>query len=125
MRQTTAILVVGLCALAGCQGGGAQEPYDGVIAAARPLSASVPAPQDPEAAPMASAVDVPWTIALLSDAEPPAARARANAIAPDAKPPVAERIIEEAHFHVAVDPRPTNDKPATPKACGGVVKTRS
>jgi hypothetical protein len=127
MRRTTAILTLCLCAVAGCRGGGAQEPYDGLIAGAqaRASAVAVVVPHVPEAEPIASAVDVPWTIALLSDGERPAARKRDKAVTPEAKPAVAVRIAEEGHLHVAVEPTPTDDKPATPKTCGGVVKTRS
>jgi glucose/arabinose dehydrogenase len=127
MRRTTAILTLCLCAVAGCRGGGAQEPYDGLIARAQPraAAAAVSTPQAPEAEPIASAVDVPWTIALLSDGARPAARKRGKGLALDVNPAVAATIAEEAHLNVAVEPTPTDDKPATPKACSGVVKTRS
>ncbi|MDQ3997272.1 MAG: hypothetical protein M3303_09665 [Gemmatimonadota bacterium] len=127
MRRTTAILTACLCAVAGCRGGGAQEPYDGLIAEAQPraAAAAVSASQVPEAEPIASAVDVPWTIALLSDGERPAARQRGKGVALNAKPALAATMAEEVHLHVALEPAPTDDKAARPKACGGVVKTRS
>ena len=126
MRRTTAILTVCLCALAGCQGGGAQEPYDGVLAAARrPMRAAVVVPQAPEAAPIASEVDVPWSIALLSDAKRPRPTKHGKAILANTGPGAAETIAEDTNLHVAIDPRSAEDKAATPKTCSGVVKSRS
>jgi hypothetical protein len=130
MRRTTAILTVCLCAVAGCEGGAAQEPYDGVIAATRrPVSASIAGPQAPEAASIEAEVDVPWSIALLSDAKRPRAKNGGKVIvvgaASDVPPETPETIADEAGFHVAVGPRPSEEKPTTPKTCSGVVKTRS
>jgi glucose/arabinose dehydrogenase len=127
MRRMTAILTLSLCAVAGCQGGGAQEPYDGLMTVAprRATAAAAPAPQAPDTEPIASAVDVPWTIALLSDPGRPAAAKRGEAASVDGASDVAATIAEEADLHVAVDPGPVDEKPASPKACSGVVKTRS
>jgi hypothetical protein len=126
MRRTTAMLAVCTCALTGCQGGGAQEPYDGVIAASRsPVTAAVPAPQASEAEAIDSEVDVPWTIALLSDGKAPTMKKAGRVIVVDAEPDGPDPIAREADLHVAVDPEPTTEKPATPKTCSGVVKSRS
>lgn len=126
MRRTTAILTVCLCAVAGCRGGAAQEPYDGVIAAARrPVTAAVPAPQASEVEPIASEVDVPWAIALLSDAGSAAVKKAGKVIVVDTEPDVPESVVPAVDLHVAADPGSAEEKPATPKACSGVVKTRS
>jgi glucose/arabinose dehydrogenase len=127
MRRTTAILTVSLCAVAGCRGGGAQEPYDGMLAAAQRPAVSVPAPAaqtaEPEVVP--SEVDVPWAIALLSDAKAPGVRKAGNATVVDVQPEVSETVIDEADLRVAIDPTSAEERPATPKTCRGVVKSRS
>ena len=126
MRRTTAILTLCLCVVAGCRGGAAQEPYDGVLAEApRSMTAAAPAPHPAEAEPIASEIDVPWAIALLSDAEGSATtKPRGTTVANrEAEPP--ETLAEETHVHVAVGPGSAEDKPAAPKTCSGVVKTRS
>lgn len=133
MRRTTAILrtstILTLClgAAAGCSGGAAQERYDGVIAAARrPAKAPAnPARQPPEAEPIASEVDVPWTIALLSNAKTSSVKKAGKVVVVDIESDVPEAIVQEADFHVAVNPRPAGDKPATSKTCSGVVNRRS
>ena len=127
MRRTTAILTVSVCALTGCQGSGAQEPYDGVIAAAQRSAkpAPTPTPQAPETKPIASEVDVPWAIALLSDATAPPASKPGQVIQVDTEPDLPETVVQAAHLDIAVDPGPAEGKPTTPKTCSGVVKTRS
>ena len=125
MRRTTAVLAVCFCALTGCRGGVAQEPYDGVIAAARPASAAVPTPQETEAAPIASEVDVPWAIALLSDAARPTVKKPAKVVVVDAEPDVPEMLAQEGDFHLVVGPEPAAERRERPKTCSGVVKTRS
>jgi glucose/arabinose dehydrogenase len=127
MRRATVMLTVCLCAVAGCRGGAAQEPYDGVLAAAqRPIKATATVtPLAPEVEPIASEVDVPWAIALLSDAETPAVRKPAGTIVADVEPEAPETIADEAHVHVAVGPRSAEERPAPPKTCSGVVKSRS
>jgi glucose/arabinose dehydrogenase len=127
MRRTTAILTVSLCAVAGCRGGGAQEPYDGMLAAAQRPAVSAPAPVAPTPEPevVPSEVDVPWTIALLSDANAPRVTKAGNATVLDTEPAVSETMADEADFRVAIDPRSAEERPATPKTCNGVVKSRS
>lgn len=126
MRRTTAILTVCLCAAAGCRGGVAQEPYDGMLAARRPTaSAPIPARQAPDSEPIASEVDVPWVIALLSDAKTSATTQADTAIVVDSEPDPPETIVEETDLNVAIDPTSLEEKPATRKVCSGVVKTRS
>jgi hypothetical protein len=127
MRRTTAILTVCLSAAAGCSGGAAQEPYDGVIAAARrPAKAAAnPAQQPPEPQPTASEIDVPWTIALLSNAKTSSVKKAGKVTVVDIESGVPERIVRAADFHVAVNPRSAGEKPATSKTCSGVVNRRS
>ena len=126
MRRTTSMLAVCFCALTGCQGGGAQEPYDGVIVAdRRPAALSAPAPQVPDTESIASEVDAPWAIALLSDAKAPMLEKASAVTILDTEPGVSDAIAADADLHVAVDPRVPEDKPAMPKTCSGVVKTRS
>jgi hypothetical protein len=130
MRRMTAVVAICLCAVTGCRGGAAQEPYDGISVTTRGPSTAVPIPNGsaltPE--PMASEVDVPWTLALLSDAElrtveehdglmhvEPAARVEA---------PSAED--EPSDLEVALEhDRPNEKHPANAKSCSGVVKGRS
>jgi hypothetical protein len=127
MRRTTAILAMCVCAAAGCRGGAAQEPYDGVIAAATgPARPGVIDPaQAPEARPIASEVDVPWTIALLSNAKTAAVKKTRNVMRVDKEPDVAETIVKEADLYLTVDRESADEKPATPKTCSGVVNRRS
>jgi glucose/arabinose dehydrogenase len=127
MRRRTAILTVCLCAVAGCRGGAAQEPYDGMLAAAqRPVTTrAVPAPQVPQAEPTASEVDVPWAIALLSDAKATALGKPGKVIIVDSEPESPEMLAHDADLHVAGDPASAVERPATPKTCSGVVKSRS
>jgi glucose/arabinose dehydrogenase len=127
MRRTTAILAMCVCAAAGCRRGAAQEPYDGAIAAAtgpaRP--AVIDAAQTPEAWPIASEVDVPWTIALLSNAKTAAVKKTGKVMRVDKERDVAETIVKDADLYLAVDPGSAEEKPATPKTCSGVVNRRS
>jgi hypothetical protein len=128
MRQTTAILTVCLCAVAGCRGGAAQEPYDGMLAAAQspPKAAAIHVAPAAEAEPIASEIDVPWAIALLSDAAASATTKPGGATAANREPEAPEALAaEEIHVHAAVDPASAEEKRAAPKACSGVVKTRS
>jgi hypothetical protein len=127
MRRVTAILTVCLVAVAGCQGSAAQEPYDGVIAAVqRPAKAPVvPELRSPEAEPIASEVDVPWAIALLSDAMPAPVKKPGKVIVVDVDADVPETVVQAVDLDVAVDPPSAAEKPATPKTCSGVVKSRS
>jgi hypothetical protein len=126
MRRSTAILTTCVCAVTACRGGAAQEPYDRVIAAVRgPVTAAVGGPRAPEAEPIASDIDMRWTIALLSDVEAPIVKTLGRVIVVDAKPDAPEPVARESHLHVAVDPEPTAAKPATSKTCSGVVKSRS
>jgi glucose/arabinose dehydrogenase len=132
MRRTNAILVVLLCAVTGCRGTGAQEPYDGMVAAARRPSKAPPAPaaEAPEAQPIASEVDVPWTIALLSDAKAPRAKRSGKLVVVDREDEATIAIAHDADLYVATGPHPPDDKstaekPAAPKSCSGVVKSRS
>jgi hypothetical protein len=113
MWRRTAILAAYVCALTGCQGGGSQGPV------------AVPAPQASEVEPIASEVPVPWAIALLSDAMPPAPKKPGKVIVVDIELDASEAVVQTVDLHVAVDPRSAAEKPATPKTCSGVVKTRS
>lgn len=127
MRRTTAILTVCLAALAGCRGGAAQEPYDGVIAAAQRPAKAVVVPAHPatEAEPIVSEVDVPWAIALLSDAAPAARRKPGKVIVVDTEPDVPESVVQAVDLGVSVGTGRDEAEAAPPKTCSGVVKTRS
>jgi hypothetical protein len=116
------MLAVCLCTITGCRGGAAQEPYDGVVVSG-PATTSVAAPAAPADEPIASEVDIPWTIALLSDA----------ASRPAASPPLivvesdpASVVIPEGSvdLQLAVD-HGGDDKRTVIKVCPGVVKGRS
>jgi glucose/arabinose dehydrogenase len=122
----TAMLTVSLCAAAGCRGGAAQEPYYGVIAAAQqPVErAATPAPQATDPQPMASEVDVPWSIALVSNAKMASARKPAKVVVVEAKPDAAPDA-QELDLQLASDPALTEEKAAAPKTCNGVVIRRS
>jgi hypothetical protein len=130
MRQTTAILrtsailTVCFCAVAGCQGGAAQEPYDGAMVAVRHSAVAAPVAQTPEPE-IASEIDVPWAIALLSDAKAARVRKPGKVVRVETEPDVSVRSAEDADLQFAIDPRYADEKPATPKACSGVVKSRS
>jgi glucose/arabinose dehydrogenase len=129
MWRTAAILTTCVCAVAGCRGGAAQEPYDGMVARARRPADSVAVPprQAPEAAPIASEADVPWTIALLSNAKSVPVKKPGRVIVVETEPDLepSEATAEEADVHFAVDRAPTEERLTTPKTCNGVVKTRS
>jgi hypothetical protein len=135
MRRMTAVVAVCLCAVAGCRGGAAQEAYDGVAAVRRAPASAVPVPEPPPVAPepIASEVDVPWTLALLSDGETRPgethpAEARGDAVRDDAIAAVEESAAEEppADLELAFDHDRPDEKPATSaKSCTGVVKGRS
>jgi glucose/arabinose dehydrogenase len=132
MRRANAILVVLFCAVTGCRGTGAQEPYDGLVAAARRPSKALPAPaaRAPEAQPIASEVDVPWTIALLSDAKAPRPKRSGKLVVVDREAEATVATAHDAGVYVAAGPHPLDDKstaekPAAPKSCSGVVNRRS
>jgi hypothetical protein len=113
--------------MTGCRGGAAQEPYDGVVVTTRGLSAQpIAAPEVNEAEPMASEVDVPWSIALLSDAEPPRVEHAARVMIVDRALVAHEATGDEdpADLQLAVD-HVADEKPSTAKSCAGVVKGRS
>jgi hypothetical protein len=124
MRRTAVILAVCGCALAGCRGSAAQEPYDGLLAT-RANGAVPPAlTQAPEPEAIASEVDVPWTIAVLSDAKQARAKARKPAGVVEPTSYVVETVPPDGDLHVAVDHEP-GERAATPKTCSGVVNRRS
>ena len=139
MRRTNAIVVTVLCATIGCRGSEAQEPYDGVMATGPAASIRV-ATQIAQAADtivMASEVDVPWAIALLSDGKASAVKRpkrvvvaqRAQRARRVTKPATAAASLEvvfgQPHDHADEKPAAAPDaKPAAPKACG-VVNRRS
>jgi hypothetical protein len=130
MRRTTAILTICFCAVTGCRGGEAQESYDGAVAAAQRAvdRAPIPARRAPAVDAIALGRDVPWTIALLSDAKaaPPVKRTH-RVIDVDTEPERDLRDLssEDADVYLAVDPGPVDETPAAPRTCNGVVKTRS
>jgi hypothetical protein len=134
MRRTSAVLVVLFSGMTGCSGTEAQVPNDGVMAVAQRPGAAAPAAaaQPAIAEPVASEPNVPWAIALLSDApERPIKRAGKVTIV-EAKSDaldVPEAIAQEADVQVALQPEPLVEKPAdekpAPKACSGVVNRRS
>jgi len=109
-----------------CRGGVSQEAHEGYAISGAPATASA-ATTTParDAEPMASEVDVPWSIALLSDGEPRAGELPPVIVvdrAPAAEDPAAEEEAED--LEVAVD-HVADEKPAAAKACTGVVKGRS
>jgi hypothetical protein len=125
------MVVVIFAGITGCSGTEAQVPYDGLIAAAQRPARTAPTPvvQSPVAEPIASEANVPWAIALLSDApERPVKRSGKVTIVEATPEPadVPEAIAHDADIHVALDPEPPDEKPAAaPKACSGVVNRRS
>ncbi len=131
MRRMTAVVAVCLCTVTGCRGGAAQEPYGGIGTVARAPSSAVPVPQTlvPAVEPIASEVDVPWTIALLSDAETGPLESRSD----DARDEAVAAVVEEAaaeeppaDFELAFEHDRPDEKPVTSaKTCPGVVKGRS
>lgn len=131
MRRATAVLAACLCAITGCRGGAAQEPYDGVVVSSRtPAAVPLPAMPADETEPIASEVDIPWTIALLSDgARRPEPRRHVSVVNGDPHVEV-EVDIEVPVIDVSVDlqlavDHSTDPKPAAIKVCPGVVKRRS
>jgi hypothetical protein len=132
MRRTTAILTLSLCAVAGCRGGAAQEPYDGLIATNRVPAGVQSAAQasPPESDRIAAGVDVPWTIALLSDAKTSPTRRAGKVIIVQTEPEPEVDLPEivagdEADLHLTVNAGAAEESASAPKACSGVVKTRS
>jgi hypothetical protein len=136
MRRINAIVVTCLCAITGCKGSDAAEPYGSLLLASQVGTrgaTAAPAAQAPEPEPIASAGDVPWAIALLSDDRPPAAKRprRATVVRRDAVvvDPVAgwatadiEVVLGEDHAYA----KPAADeKRRAAKACSGVVNRRS
>ena len=129
MRRATTVLAACLCAITGCRGGAAQEPYDGVVVSggAASVVASLPPVPTDEAEPIASEVDIPWTIALLSDATRPVEAPRQVIVVegePDAEvdaPPAEDVSVD---VQLAVD-HGADHKPPAIKICPGVVKGRS
>ena len=131
MRRTSTIVTVLFCAVTGCRGSEAQEPYAGLVAAPRAAMAATPAVvQVPQSEPSGAEMNVPWAIALLSDTpEAPTKKPGKLAVAAVEFDPTPE-ISPEADVHLAVEPRsvaekPAADKPATTKSCSGVVNRRS
>ena len=88
-------------------------------------AAAIPAAE--EAEPMASEVDVPWSIALLSDADAPLAKDPGRVVVVEGGPEVHEPASAEdvTGLEVVVDHYHGDEKPTTPKSCSGVVKGRS
>jgi hypothetical protein len=127
MRLMTAIMTVSFCAAAACGGGAAQEPYDGVIAGVGRPAAAAPATRAEQArpAPLASELDVPYSIALLSNARTAPLKTPGRVIVVEAAPDLEELDAEHADLQVAVDPESVGEKRAATKSCNGVVKTRS
>jgi hypothetical protein len=133
MQRMTAILTVCLCVVGGCRGSAAQEPDEGRVApgqrgARAPISARAP-----EAEPIASEVDVPWAIALLSNAKTRTAKKTVKVMVVHDKPNVDEMSRRDVHFEVAIEPgapengavTPTATRTPAPKTCSGVVNRRS
>jgi hypothetical protein len=128
MRRATAIVAVCACAVTGCRGGVTPERYDGAVVRTRSPSTvvvdrSAPAPT---AEPIASEVDVPWTIALLSDVEAQPGNDRDNTR--DARPAGAteDPSLEGTPTDLDIVVDAAGDRPAgTTKSCPGVVKGRS
>jgi hypothetical protein len=124
------VLVVLLCTVTGCRGSAAQEPYDGAVAAPRASMAAAAAVQAPQPEPSDVEINVPWAIALLSDAPAPPTRKPIKPAVAARNPDLAPAIAPEAHVHVAIESQPVSEKPAeikpaTPKVCSGVVNRRS
>jgi hypothetical protein len=136
MRRINAIVVTCLCAVTGCKGSEAAEPYGSLLVASQGGTRAVavaPTAQAPAADSIASAADVPWTIALLSDDRPRAAKRPRRATVVRRDPVVVEPAVGRATAHIEVvlgedhaDAKPAADeKPKAPKACSGVVNRRS
>jgi glucose/arabinose dehydrogenase len=127
MRRMTAMLTLWLSAAAGCRGGAAQEPYDGVIVAAQRHAdpAATTAPQAAELLQMASGIDVPWSIALLSNAKTATARKPAKVLVVEAEREATDPDAHDLDLQLASDPTLADEKPTTPKTCNGVVIRRS
>ena len=127
MRRATALLAACLCGITGCQGGAAQEPYDGIVVTG-PASTTVgvpPAAPPPADEPIASEVDIPWTIALLSDDAARVPKAPRPVLVVERAPATVQPLPEiSIDLQLAADHR-ADGKPATVKVCPGVVKGRS
>jgi hypothetical protein len=122
MRRAVAFLTVCLCAGVGCRGGVAQERYDGFGVTTRS-----PAAPAPVAEAMASEVDVPWTLALLSDGQGRPVDAPGDVVRDERVASAEEPGFQDAvDLEVAFEHDRLDEKPATsPKSCPGVVKGRS
>ena len=126
MRKTTALAAC-LAAVAGCHGGSTREPVADAPVAAPIASASL------AEAVMSREVDVPWSIALVSDEPRPAAKRAGRVLVADVAPAPAgptdhgvagelEVVAEHAH----ADEKPAaGEKPEASKTCSGVVNRRS
>jgi glucose/arabinose dehydrogenase len=130
MRRMTAVVAICLCTVTGCRGGAAQEPYDGISVTTRGPSTAVPIPKASAltSEPMASEVNVPWTIALLSDAEVRTVEEHDGVVHVEPAAAVEEPSAEDEppDLEVAVEhDRPDEKQPANAKSCPGVVKGRS
>jgi hypothetical protein len=137
MRRINVIVVTCLCAITGCKGSDAAEPYGSLLVASqvgtRAAVTAAPAAQASEAEAIVSAVDVPRAIALLSDDRPPGVKRSRRAMVVRRDPVVVEPIAgwatadidvvlseDEAYARPAAD-----EKPRPAKACSGVVNRRS
>lgn len=135
MRRTSAVLMLFFGGITGCRGSEAQVPYDGLVAVGqRPAqTAPVLAAQTEAAEPLAAEPNVPWAIALLSDApeRPPKRSGKVTILAAKPEPrPTPGAIAHEADIHIALesdeaDEKSAAAKPAAPKSCSGVVNRRS
>jgi hypothetical protein len=136
MRRISAIVVTCLCAITGCKGSDAAEPYGSLLVASQVGTRAVtaaPAAQVPDAEAIVSAVDVPWAIALLSDDRPPAVKRPRRAMVVRRDPVVVEPIagsatadieVVLAEDHAYAKPA-ADEKPRPAKVCSGVVNRRS
>ena len=127
MRRLTTILATCLCVTGACRGGAAQEPYDGIVVSGRAAATLAPASPADTDEPMASEVDLRWTIALLSEAEARRVEAARRITLLDSEPVIAEPALDAPAMDIqfALDQHPVAEKPAASKRCSGVVKGRS
>jgi hypothetical protein len=126
------ILVGLLCMVTGCSGTEAQEPSPDLSAAAPRAVKRAPVPPAQASEPTSIAdMNVPWAIALLSDApEPPRKKPSRKVTVVVTQPPAPSAIEQEADLHVAIKTasvidKPVEEKPAPVKVCPGVVNRRS
>ena len=139
MRRTSAIVAVLFSGITGCSGTEAQVPYDGLIAEGPRAAAPVGGRAVVDTAvvePIASASNVPWSIALLSDGpdrrpRPVKRSGKVTIVQAEPEPTVEpDAFVHEADVHVVLEPEPIDEKPAdvkpaTSKSCSGVVNRRS